>query len=313
MKNEMIQIRNINMGENLLPTLSWMNKIESKSVVSIRNKEVLLSTLDIVRRLSCPLPLIISLCPAIINLDAPNSLGQTRELVELSFDNMRLTNFVEELFELNKMTLNTLGVPIETMMVFADILEKDSSKMFTNTSRWTELATSSSKNISTAFANFEKLHPNAFFETKFKIPKIRLQSNVIMQAGKAGLRHEDEMRKIELDCLDPKSNTFELFIKHLKLTAETPFVATGFQTIRSAETVWNRVRFMLAQCVADGIVLPKIFNEMHKKSFGVEIPRPLFVCSTTRLGGIELEMDSFEVGNNSTIAIFNSIGSWMKD
>ena len=169
-------------------------------------------------------------------------------------------------------------------------------------------------NITRAFGEFDLNHPKVMQETNFRIPKVRLQTNVLEQSGKINLNHEEQMKKFELMCLDPKSSVFELFIKHIRATSDTPFVSTGFQTIKSAETVWNRVRFMLAQNMADGVILPKIMGELHKNRFPLGMPRPIFICSTTRQGGIESEMDGFTaIESNPVIAVFNNIGSWMKD
>lgn len=298
---------------NNSPVQNWWENINNRCIFPSRKVETIIGIVEQSIKNGCPLPIIISLCPAINNLEMPNDKGQTRELVQLTCDNSRLNVFVEELFDLNKITFETLGVPLETMLVFADVLENGANKMFTNVDKWQEIAAASIKDISQAFLNFDSGHPGEFQKTKFKVPKVRLQSNVLMQAGKANLKHEDELKKVELECLDPNTQTFDLFIKHLRLTADTPFVTTGFQTIKSAETVWNRVRFMLAQCTADGIVLPKMFKEMHKKSFKEVIPDPIFVCSTTRSGGVELEMDAFEISGNPSMAVFKNIGSWMKE
>jgi len=291
----------------------WINGVNNLSLAPPRKSELVIKSAEEAKTLNCPLPLIVSLCPAIKNLEVPNSKGQTRELVELSSDNDRLAGFVEELFDFNSFTLTTLGVPIETMVVFADVLEIGAENMFTNIKQWSEIVISSVKNISKAFSNFDSFKPGEFQKTKFKIPKVRLQSNILTQAGKVNLRHEDELRKVELACLNPNTLTFDMFIKHLKLTANTPFVATGFQTIKSAETVWNRVRFMLSQCAADGIVLPKMMKELTRNNFPNGMPNPIFVCSTVRPGGIGLEMDAFEMSANPSMAVFKNIGSWMKN
>jgi len=314
--NTIKQLDTVNTRIDLIdnsPVQNWWENISKICIFPPRKVETIIDTIEQSLKNNCPIPIIISLCPAINNLKSPNDKGQTRELVQLTCDNQRLNLFIEELFDLNKLTFETLGVPLETMLVFADVLENGANKMFTNVDKWQEIASISAKNISQAFLNFDGDRPGEFQKTKFKVPKVRLQSNVLMQAGKANLKHEDELKKVELECLDPNTQTFDLFIKHLKLTADTPFVTTGFQTIKSAETVWNRVRFMLAQCTADGVVLPKMFKEMHKKSFKENILDPIFICSTTRLGGVELEMDAFEKSGNPSMAIFRNIGSWMKE
>jgi len=127
------------------------------------------------------------------------------------------------------------------------------------------------------------------------------------------------MERINLVSLKPNSLAFKLFIKHLEM-APSWIDEAGFQSIKSAKATWERIRFLLCQAGADSAVLPKIMEFNLRNKF--EIPGPIMVCATTRMAGIEVQMDAAtlltenpeifpkNIAQPGTVAIFKNIGSW---
>ncbi|MFH1561127.1 MAG: hypothetical protein ABID04_00925 [Patescibacteria group bacterium] len=300
-------------GEFSPEVLSWMTTIRALSLTPPANPERTMTTAQECWAKGIPLPVIITLCPAIKNLAEPNERGQSRELVPLTPENQRLQLFVQELLNFHSVCKQTLGIPIEIMFMFVDLLEDEAEAMFTNAEQMPTIAKESLVGVRQTFQIVDQSQPGKFQIERFRVPKISLRSSVLQQAGQAGFNHEKAMRQATLEMLTPGSGTFDLLVKHLRLSKDSPLVETGFQTIASARTIWTRVEFLLAEFIADGQILPEIMKSQNRKVFqGQSTPPPIFVCSSTRSGGIQMEMDGFcsTDTNGGAIAIFKNVGRW---
>ena len=312
-------------GEFSPVVLEWQEKVEALSLAPPKAPLNLLKTAEVCLQTQVPLPIIISLCPGIENLDSPNAKGQTRRLAPLRADNPRLLKFGKELFEFHLLTRKALGVSLEALMIFADLLEQDAEAMFTNCESMGEIAIMSTRAVAQSFSRLDQLEPGKFQRECFRVPKVRIRSKILNQTGEKGIFHDKVMEKVALSLLTPGTPAHDLFFKHLSLTRDSPFISTGFQTLASARTVWQRLEFLLCEYIADGFILPRVMKQMSKKRFGqTSMPAPIFICSTTRPGGIAMEMDGFDMVNSclnlfpkkpisiSSIAIFKNIGRWLE-
>lgn len=78
--------------------LLWIDSAQRKCVSEIISPELLIESCTKSKELGTPLPIIITLCPAVFNLNFPTPKGQTRELVSIKPDNLRVWSFFEEFF-----------------------------------------------------------------------------------------------------------------------------------------------------------------------------------------------------------------------
>jgi len=270
--------------------LSWLNFIEEISLFSPHNIEAIAKSAEEAKREGVPLPFIINLCPAIENLKQPTERGQTRKLLPLSKDNPRLIKFVQELASFMVTTKDMLGVTPEIFLIFSDVLEPGSEKMFVNSDEIEAITNQSLKTIRKLFFQIDRANPGLFQEKKIRIPKIHQQSRVLELAGKIGINPHNLIAKVEFEELDPNSPAHEAFERHLKLTRNDPsFVPTGWQSHTGRIAIHNRVRFMVAQCWTDGVILPKLMRHLLQKRFPEKMPSPIFVISTTREAGAILQ------------------------
>ena len=102
---------------------AWFELVSRMSLVPPRNEPAILETAQAAASSRVPLPIIIPVCTAVQSLGQPNKKGQTRELVPLEADNPRLVGFIEELFAFHQQTREHLAVPLEIMLLLADVIE----------------------------------------------------------------------------------------------------------------------------------------------------------------------------------------------
>lgn len=289
----------------------WVEKASKQALDKLRNPKKISSSLTEAIVNKAPVPLILTFCPAIENLVEKSKLGQTRKLVPLTKDNLRLRSVIKELAGLQLDLKTSLGINASIFLVFADSLERDAEKMFVNVENFKQVVTESVGEIQNAFLDFDSEFPGWLQKKGIRIPKVRKQSELFLPGKAVGTRAE-LISAFEKRILDPSDTMFELWLKHIKLTRkDESFVATGWQSIKGSETLWNRVRFLLAEFAADGVLLPKFFNHFNKKDFSEITPQPIFFASSTRLAGIEMEADGFSVQNpTGLMPIFHNIGRW---
>lgn len=291
---------------------AWINSLQKACVADIINHELLTQTAKDAIDKKVPLPLILTLCPAVRNLDVPNSKGQTRELIPLSSQNKRLSNLLFEVFGFQTMLLDTLKLKADIFLVFADKLEKGSENMFVNPNEISHTSELSVKAVRDAMIQIDQSHPGFFQKKGIKIPKVRLQSSLAMQGGKIGQDRDLQIQKIEMEILNPNSNFFELWSKHLKLARnDSKFTETSWQGLKSAETIWKRMRFLIAELITDGLFLPQMMKHLDKNQLSENPPEPIFLASSTRKASLTMEADCFNaVKANCLIPAFRNIGKW---
>lgn len=292
---------------------TWFKKLEEHSLFNPRNSDIGINTIQASLRNQTPLPLILTLCPAIENLNSPNLKGQTRKLVILDKNLPRARVAVEEIFGFLISLRKSLGIRPNIFLIFSDSLERGAESMFENARDMEQIATASVNGIQDLFKEFDQKHQGLLQQFSVEVPKIRRQSTLNTQGGKAGINRDWLIEEKEAEMLDPLNPLFALWQKHLLITRnDDTFVSTGWQNKKGAEALWNRVRFLLAEFITDGEFLPKMNKVLNPKKFtDTDIPRPIFLASSTRAGGFEMEVDGFNVSQQTCVtAPFHNIGRW---
>ncbi len=290
----------------------WIQKLKELSLFNVRNEDIIIKSILEARELQAPLPFILTFCPAIKNLDIPNSKSQTRRLMPLTTELPRAKMAIEELIGFLVFTKNTLGITPNVFLVFADSVEKGAENMFENLHDMNIIAEQSVRGIQQLFKDFDLGHPGFIQQNGIQIPKVRRQSSLNIEANKVGKSRKEIIEDRETEMFDPTNPLFQVWEKHLLLTRQDQnFVATGWQSKKGAEALWNRVRFLLAEFMADGEILPKLAKLTNPKKFTNGFPNPIFIVSTTRLAGFEMEVDGFNTAKKiGVIAPFHNIGRW---
>ncbi len=290
----------------------WFKKVNEQTLFATRNEISGVRTVIEAKEKGLDLPLILTFCPAIENLEKPNPKGQTRKLVPLNITLPRAARAIDELFGFLISIKKDLKINPTVFLVFADSLEKGAENMFENSTNMESIAVESINGVRELFLLFDQKHPGLLQKFKIEIPKIRRQSILNIEAGKVGISRNQIIEIKETHMLDPLNPLFEIWEKHLILTRkDSSFVATGWQSKKGAEALWNRVRFLLSEFIADGELLPKLVKVMNPKKFPVDMPKPIFIASSTRQGGFEMEADGFSInGETCVISPFHNIGRW---
>jgi hypothetical protein len=225
----------------------------------------------------------------------------------------RLKSFFTEIFGFQLALRRSLQVSAEIFLVFADSLETGSERMLTNPSDMSKIAHESIINIRSIVMEIDQENQGLFPKSNIKIPKIRLQSTTETQGGKIGISRKQLIKKFETETMNPNSNLFELWVKHLKLVkGDEKFTETGWQGLKSAESIWRRVRFLIAELSADGVFLPEITRHLvsNRDSNG---PKPIFFASSIRPATIQMESDCFNIDSKQgIIPAFRNIGRWLE-
>lgn len=195
--------------------------------------------------------------------------------------------------------------------------------MFINHKEIGIVADESTKAIRKLFFQIDQANPGLFQEKTIKIPKIHKQSKIMELAGENDTNTSNLITRVEFEELDHDSPAHAFFERHLKLTRnDESFIPTGWQTHAGRMTIHNRIRFMIAQCWVDGVILPKIMAKIFQKRFPQRMPSPIFVISTTRKAGAVLQEEAFNLGSKhpgvlkiqsepkGVIAPFQNMGNW---
>jgi len=290
-------------------------EIDSFSLFPASNLEVGMEAARLANQKNLTLPFILTFCPAIENLNTPNSNGQTRKLVPLKRDLPRAKLAVAEILSFLISFKTKTGIKPHLFLIFADSLEKGAENMFVNADEMESITVESIKGIRELFNFSDQKHPGLLQSKQIEIPKVRRQTMINIEAGKAGMSRNQLIEEKEAQMFDPIDPLFNLWQKHLILTRnDGKFVSTGWQNRKGAESLWNRVRFILAEFIADGILLPEMLKVLNPKKFSAEIPRPIFLASSTRSGGFEMESDGFNVNQHTCVlAPFHNIGRWTEE
>lgn len=289
---------NIEPETNLSPELiTWLVFLEKGSLFPPNNVEKIAESVKEARLLSCGLPMILTLCPAIENLTQTTKQEQTRRLIPLSESNERLKKFIQEFIAFSLITKRITGLGVEFFLLFADLLEPDSERMFINVGEMPAIAEESIKTIRQLLFRLDQDNPGLFQQSEIKIPRVRKQSKTIKQAGKAGININQLIERVEFETFDPSSPAHSIFERQLKLTREDQsFVPTGWQTRKGREAIHNRIRFMVAQLWTDGVALPLLMDAFLRKGFPKGMPNPIFIVSSTREAGAILQTEGFNWG-----------------
>mgnify|MGYP001563295044 CR=1 FL=1 len=288
----------------------WLNKVQENCVVEISNRNLVIDAISKSKESDTPLPLILTLCPAVFNLNFPTQKGQTRELVPIETDNLRVKSLFEEISGFQILLKNLTGLDTDLFLVFGDLLEKGSERMLTNSENINTISQTSVKSMREIIVNIDRESNGLFQRMGIKVPKVRLQSGISQQGGKINLNREQMINQFETSILDPNSNFFTLWSKHLKLARDdAKFTETSWQGQKSAEAIWNRMRFLIAELTADGIFLPEIMKHLNK---GI-MTEPVFLASSTRQATLKMESDCFNlVKQRVLIPAFRNIGKWLE-
>lgn len=291
-------------------SFQWLSSLRQNCIAEITNENLIISAVSKSKELETPLPLILTLCPAVFNLNFPTNNGQTRELVPVEKDNLRVKALFEELFGFQIHLKRLTGMDTELFLIFGDLLEKGSEKMITNSSDINRISQESVKSMREIMMNIDQESQGQLQRMGIKFPKIRLQSGISQQGGKVKLNREQLISKFETTILDPNSELFLTWSKHLKLARnDEKFTETSWQGQKSAETIWNRMRFLIAELTSDGIFLPEMMTHLNKK-ITVE---PIFLASSTRQATLKMEADCFNLVNQTAlIPAFRNIGRWLE-
>lgn len=288
----------------------WLNKVQQNCVAEITNPDLVIDAITKSKESNTSLPLILTLCPAVFNLNFPTQKGQTRELVPIEANNLRVKSLFEEIsgfqIHLKKMT----GLNTDLFLVFGDLLEKGSEKMITNSQDINRISQKSVKSIREIIVNIDQESNGLFQRMGIKTPKVRLQSGISQQGGKINLSREQMIGKFETSILDPNSELFLTWSKHLKLARnDEKFTETSWQGQKSAEAIWNRMRFLIAELTTDGVFLPGMMKNLNS---GV-VAEPIFLTSSTRQATLKMEADCFNsINQRALIPAFRNIGKWLE-
>lgn len=287
----------------------WVKALEERAIFPAANLELVKNTALEAKEKNCPLPLILTLCPATRSLEA-GSKGPTREIVPMSAENPRLKSFLEELVSFMVLTKRTLGTDVEVFLILADRLDPFSARVFANANKLPEISQASATAIKQLFFQIDQENPGLFQKERIRVPKVWKQSDSPFQ--KEG--REDLIRKCALDIVQLKEPFFSIWLTNLKRTREDEeFIGTGWQNFESAKTTWDRFTFKLSECLVDGHLLPRMFSGLDsaKKRFPNVMPKPIFVATSMRQNGVLLEIDSFNsLEQFGVIAPFRNVGRW---
>ena len=288
----------------------WLNKVHQNSVAEITNPNLIIDAVSKSKESNTSLPLILTLCPAVFNLNFPTQKGQTRELVPIETNNLRVKSLFEEISGFQILFKNLTGLDTELFLVFGDLLEKESEKMITNSEKMNEISQLSVKSIREIIISIDQRSNGLFQKRELKTPKVRLQSGISQQGGKINMSREQMINQFETSILDPNSKFFALWSKHLRLAREdAKFTETSWQGQKSAEAIWNRMRFLVAELTTDGIFLPEMMKHLNKNI----IAEPIFLASSTRQATLKMESDCFNSMNQrALIPAFRNIGKWLE-
>jgi len=287
----------------------WLNQVQGKCVGEIASINLVSGSCHKAKELNLALPLILTLCPAVFNLNFPTANGQTRELVPIQSNSPRVRSLFEEIFGFQIFLKKNLNMNADMFIIFGDSLERGSDKMLTNPQDMASISEMSIKSIRETIIDIDRSTNGLFQKSGIKVPKIRLQSNISQQGGKVGLNRETIINQAETAILDPNSNLFALWSKHLLLARnDSKFTETSWQGLKSAEAIWSRMRFLIAELTADGIFLPEMMKHLTMQN---EI-EPIFLASSTRKVTLEMEADCFNIKRRSAlIPAFRNIGKWL--
>ena len=288
----------------------WLNKVQQNCVAKVTNHNLIIDAVSKSKESNTALPLILTLCPAVFNLNFPTQKGQTRELVPINTNNLRVRSLLEEISGFQILLRNLTGLDTELFLVFGDLLEKGSERMLTNSENINTISQASIKSIREIIVTIDQESNGLFQRMGIKVPKIRLQSGISQQGGKINLNREQMISRFETSILDPNSKLFVLWLKHLKLAREdAKFTETSWQGQKSAEIIWNRMRFLVAELTTDGIFLPDMMKHLNKNI----VAEPIFLASSTRKATLEMESDCFNsVNQRALIPVFRNIGKWLE-
>jgi len=304
MERHMNKDINIDKKELINKASDWIEGVEENSLFEARNKNLAISSVVEASEKESPIPFILTLCPAIDNLVVPNSKGQTRELTPLTKDNPRLKIFVKELVSFMIFTKKKTGLDSEIFLIFSDSLEEGAKNMFTNSECIEDITISSKEGIRKAFFEFDQENQGLFQENRIRIPKLFAQSEI------PGFSQREKLiDRFIFKMWDPITKEWEEWAKHLKANRnDDSFISTGWQNASGARQIWVRTRFLLAEFMADGVFLPDVMKKIKQKRFPLGMPNPIFIASTTRKAGVEMEASGFE--SCGLISPFNNIGRW---
>ena len=288
----------------------WLNKVQQNCVAKVTNHNLIIDAVSKSKESNTALPLILTLCPAVFNLNFPTQKGQTRELVPINTNNLRVRSLLEEISGFQILLRNLTGLDTELFLVFGDLLEKGSERMLTNSENINTISQASIKSIREIIVTIDQESNGLFQRMGIKVPKIRLQSGISQQGGKINLNREQMISRFETSILDPNSKLFVLWLKHLKLAREdAKFTETSWQGQKSAEIIWNRMRFLVAELTTDGIFLPDMMKHLNTNI----VAEPIFLASSTRKATLEMESDCFNsVNQRALIPVFRNIGKWLE-
>lgn len=310
MENETKIFKVRNSVENNTDIELWAEKLEEKCVTDITNKDILIGSLEVAKAKQIPLPLIITLCPAVFNLEFPTAKGQTREFVKIDNENTRVHSFFEEVFGFQALLKKESKLDTELFIIFGDLPEKGADRMTVNVTELKDITLESMQSIKSILSDIDSSSNGMFQREKIKIPKIRLQSNISQQGGKIDLNREFLIQSFEREILDPNSPFFNLWVKHVQFARnDSKFTETSWQGIKSAEAIWTRMRFLIAELTTDGVFLPEIMKHITNKS-DIE---PVFLASSVRPATLEMEADCFNMKKQRVlIPAFRNIGKWLE-
>lgn len=294
---------------------SWVKGLEEFSLFPPKNLDVAIESIQEAEKNGTPLPFSLTFCPADRKLDNPKNEKQKFEFVPLTADLPRAEEAVEELFGFLIFAKKSLGIIPHLSLVFADTLERGIEETTVNTEEMPKISSESVKGIQEMFFHFDQSHPGLLQRENIPMPKIHKMSTLGQEGKKVGLGREQIINQREFDMLDPLNPLFETWKKHLTLSRhDNPLTATSWRSKRSAEAIQSKTRFLLAQLMADGEILPKLVKELNPKKFPEECPRPIFITTSTIKTGFEMETDGFNTTEPTcVIAPFRNIGDWAEE
>lgn len=291
-------------------SFQWLSSLRQNCIAEITNENLIMDAISKSKELNAPLPFILTLCPAVFNLNFPTNNGQTREIVPIETGNLKVKALFEEVFGFQIHLKRLTGLDTELFLIFGDLLEKESERMITNSPDMYRISQESLKAIREIIINIDQESRGVFQSIGIKSPKVRLQSGTAQQGGKIKLNRDQLINKFETSILDPNTDLFLTWSKHLKLARnDEKFTETSWQGQKSAESIWNRMRFLIAELTTDGIFLPNMMKHLNSK---VAVD-PIFLASSTRQATLKMESDCFNLINQTAlIPAFRNIGKWLE-
>jgi len=271
----------------------WLKSIDQESLLPVVNKDTLKENLELCIEKQIPPRFIVTLCPVMQNIDNPKPNGPTRRILPFDPSIPRLSNFPREVISLIVGTQLTLGVKPNILILINDIFEPRVEERIENIDQAKTVLNTGKQVLHNLFQEIDSKN-SQFWPLKVqKSIKIVLQSDFVKPLQRFDLpSHQEMVKTLMTECLDPKSDAFKTWVWFLQSTRNDPLMTpNAWEMEKSAKLLHERVRFLTAMYWTDGIINPLLFRTIFQSENSVEKSLiPIFICGVTRTLQAEMEM-----------------------